>query len=86
MIICDTISKNTLQARSKGIGSVDYLIEFAFNFLLNGMRSAMLRTMEKPVTVIIQNELDKLDVEAMIEEQLKNLGGNETQPNEISDS
>ncbi len=45
--------------------------------------------MEKPVTSIIQKELDKLDVEAMIEEQLKNNFGanNETQPlNEISDS
>jgi len=43
--------------------------------------------MEKPVTTIIQQELDKLDVEAMIEEQLKNLSpGNDTQPNEIIDS
>lgn len=45
--------------------------------------------MEKPVTSIIQKELDKLDVEAMIEEQLKNnfVANNETQPlNEISDS
>jgi hypothetical protein len=29
--------------------------------------------MEKPVTFIIQKELDKIDVEAMIEEQLPKL-------------
>jgi hypothetical protein len=29
--------------------------------------------MEKPVTLIIQKELDKIDVEAMIEEQLPKL-------------
>ncbi len=61
------------QARSTGTGSVDYLIEFAVNFLLNGFRSVVLRTMEKPVTFIIQKELDKIDVEAMIEEQLPKL-------------
>lgn len=52
---------------------MDYLIEFAVNFLLNGFRSVVLRTMEKPVTLIIQKELDKIDVEAMIEEQLLKL-------------
>ncbi len=52
---------------------MDYLIEFAVNFLINGFRSVVLRTMEKPVTFIIQKELDKIDVEAMIEEQLPKL-------------
>ena len=59
-----------LQARSSGTGSMDYLIEFAVNVLLNGFRSVVLRTIEKPVTSIIQKELDKLDIEAMIEEQM----------------
>lgn len=49
---------------------MDYLIEFAVNVLLNGFRSVVLRTIEKPVTSIIQKELDKLDIEAMIEEQM----------------
>ncbi|KZS07952.1 Uncharacterized protein APZ42_028321 [Daphnia magna] len=67
------VNLGNIQAQSTGTGSVDYLIEFAVNFLLNGFRSVVLRTMEKPVTLIIQKELDKIDVEAMIEEQLLKL-------------
>ncbi|XP_046441973.1 uncharacterized protein LOC124192617 [Daphnia pulex] len=67
------VNLGNIQARSTGTGSVDYLIEFAVNFLINGFRSVVLRTMEKPVTFIIQKELDKIDVEAMIEEQLPKL-------------
>jgi len=63
------------KARSRGTGSLDYLIEFSINFVLNGFRSVMLRTMEKPVTHIIQQQLDKLDIEGMINEQLNNLNG-----------
>ncbi len=68
--VIETLLRLSPQARSSGTGSMDYLIEFAVNFLLNGFRSVVLRTIEKPVTSIIQKELDKLDIEAMIEEQL----------------
>lgn len=70
VIVSETWLRFSPQARSSGTGSMDYLIEFAVNFLLNGFRSVVLRTIEKPVTSIIQKELDKLDIEAMIEEQL----------------
>lgn len=49
------------------------MIEFGINFVLNGFRSILLRTMEKPVTEIIQKQLDQLDIESLIEEQLNNL-------------
>lgn len=35
----------------------------------------MLRTLEKPVTTIIQKQLDQLDLEKIIDEQLDNLNG-----------
>jgi hypothetical protein len=52
---------------------MDYLIEFTINFLVNGFRGVILKSMEKPVINIIQAELDKLDVEAIIEAQLDDL-------------
>jgi hypothetical protein len=62
-----------IQARSSGTGSLDYLIEFAVNFVLNGFRGVILKAVEKPVTTIIQEQLDKLDVEALIEARLAGL-------------
>lgn len=52
---------------------MDYLIEFTVNFIFNGFKNFMLQTLEKPVISVIQKELDKLDIEGMIEEQLGNL-------------
>jgi len=72
-----------VQARSSGAGTMDYVIEFAVNLAFNSFRGIILRAIEKPVTSIIQTELDKIDIESIVEGKLAELAAREDSKNEI---
>lgn len=71
------------QARSSGAGTMDYIIEFAVNLGFNSFRGVILRAIEKPVTAVIQGELDKLDIEAIVEQKLAEMAAQEDSKNEL---
>ena len=62
---------------------MDYVIEFAVNLAFNSFRGIILRAIEKPVTSIIQTELDKIDIESIVEGKLAELAAREDSKNEI---
>jgi len=72
-----------IQARSSGAGTMDYIIEFAVNLGFNSFRGVILRAIEKPVTAVIQGELDKLDIEAIVEQKLAEMAAQEDSKNEL---
>lgn len=55
---------------SDGAGTLDYIVEAIFNILPNAFRKQIIDSLEYPVCKAIEDELKKIDLEAMIEEVL----------------
>ncbi|CAG9768950.1 unnamed protein product [Ceutorhynchus assimilis] len=62
-----------IQVRFDGLGTIDYIIEFAVNVVPNLLRYQIMDAIEKPIKLKIQEELDKVDVEELIKENAAKL-------------
>jgi hypothetical protein len=60
-----------IQIRSSGLGTVDYLVEFAVNVLPNLLRYQIMDALEKPLMRKIQDFTDKIDMESLLKEKLE---------------
>ena len=59
-----------IQIRWNGAGTIDYVIEFAVNVIPNLLRYQIMDGLEGPLKERIQQELDKLNVDALIKQEL----------------
>jgi len=55
---------------SDGAGTLDYIVEAVFNVLPNVFRKQIIDSLEAPVCKAIEDELQKLNLEGMIEQNL----------------
>jgi hypothetical protein len=55
---------------SDGAGTLDYIVEAVFNVIPNVFRKQIIDSLEAPVCKAIEDELKKLNLEGMIEENL----------------
>nr|AEE62911.1 unknown [Dendroctonus ponderosae] len=62
-----------VQLRFDGLGTVDYVLELAVNVLPNLLRYQIMDAIERPLRRKIQAELDKVDVERLIQENAPKL-------------
>jgi len=56
---------------SDGAGTADYIVEAVFNIIPNIFRKQIINSLEAPVCKAIEDELKKLNLEGMIEENLQ---------------
>ncbi|CAG7831107.1 unnamed protein product [Allacma fusca] len=56
---------------SDGAGTLDYIVEAMFNVLPNLFRSQIINALEGPVSKAIEEEVRKVNIESMIEENLQ---------------
>lgn len=59
-----------IQIRWDGAGTIDYVIEFAVNVIPNLLRYQIMDALEGPLKERVQQELDKLNVDALIKQEL----------------
>ncbi|XP_071561700.1 uncharacterized protein [Temnothorax nylanderi] len=59
-----------VQARIHGAGTLDYLMEASINILPNVLRYQIMDAIEGPLKRRIQEELDKVDMEKLIDEKI----------------
>ncbi|CAB0038233.1 unnamed protein product [Trichogramma brassicae] len=59
-----------IQARIHGAGTLDYLVEAGVNILPNLLRNQIMDALEGPIRRRIQDELDKVDVEKLIDDRI----------------
>ncbi|XP_008560727.1 uncharacterized protein LOC103580671 [Microplitis demolitor] len=64
------IELGNIQTRIHGAGTVDYIIEAGINILPNLLRYQIMDAMEGPIKRRLQDELDKVDVEKLINEKI----------------
>lgn len=57
-----------IQIRFDGLGTVDYVIEFAINVLPNLLRQQIMDALEKPIKLRIQEVLNQVNLERVIKE------------------
>ncbi|KAL1116481.1 hypothetical protein AAG570_004953, partial [Ranatra chinensis] len=67
------INLGNIQLRTDGLGTLDYVLELAVNFLPNILRSVIVDTLQGHLKGRIQDVLQAVDVEREIENVLKNL-------------
>ncbi|KAJ8964504.1 hypothetical protein NQ314_004792 [Rhamnusium bicolor] len=67
------IELGNIQVRFDGLGTVDYVIEFAVNVIPNLLRYQIMDALEKPIKFKIQETLDQINIERMIKQHADKL-------------
>ncbi|KAJ8952821.1 hypothetical protein NQ318_008142 [Aromia moschata] len=70
-----------IQIRFDGLGTADYVVEFAINVLPNLLRYQIMDALEKPVRFKIQEALDQVNIERVIRENADKLDSGNTLDN-----
>jgi hypothetical protein len=65
------VDLGNIQVRSNGLGTVDYVVEFAVNVFPNLLRYQIVDALEKPMLRKLQEYADRIDVEMLVKEKLE---------------